>query len=625
MRHMQAAHKEWYDFRDALERGEASAGIVLIEGTSEVIAQEVQSLLQHASLKGETCQYFLSSGSEQFRVPYYISFAEGEAVAEPIRPFHILQEQPSIKRQPLLAVGRLEQSMADASSMPHFVVLEYMTPPGQHNLIFTSQLFRSPLSRLIPILIFVHRCHHSDKQLPAERTVEEMLSLLYLCGGRVRAADWDRLIDRPVESQCDALLLASRRIASETWVCYAHRGVAEMAGELYRAMDQDKRQKIARNAIKALPNNTSYPLLAIAAETGEIEAMQSKYSLKVLNAALGEPNSVVRYFKYLHRLAQKADADPLGGVAYICYLAAFIYVDPVQALQIYQNLQETGLAQVEQTTQAAFWAFIGHKYAVLSTPEAWSYATECFYRSRSIVDNLYQAGKIKRIGWGFYLAGIAKVEALIAYKSGQGERTCQLMEFAIAELGQRVSNLSYLIDVRINFGDAFLRLLGDPQSAITQYEEALGALLRMSRELKSRPGLGGLGESRAAQKLGDTLVLVERYGEAIQLFEMLLSRLANVATLDGKDLAQRRLKARLALAEAYLKVKRPRSAAVCYWLILRRSDWLGSEELQDTAAKLRTQRPNLHKRLHRRIDTIITIQENVMMDMLTIQRNLSDL
>jgi len=622
---MQVADKEWFDFRNKLERGEASTGIVLVEGSSEAVAQQVQLLLQHASLKGETFQYFLSSGSEQFRVPCYTPFAEGETVSEPIRPSHLFQEQPPIKKQPLLAVSRLEQSMTDDSSMPRFVVIEHMTPPAQHDLVFTSQLFRSSLLRLIPILIFVHRGPHSDRPLPSESADGEMLSLLYLCGGRVRAVDWARLIDRHVEHRTATLLLASRCIASETWVCYAHRGIAEIARDLYKTMKQDKRAKLAQYVVHALPHNIGYPLLAIAAETDEIEAMQSKYSLEVMRVAFAETENVVRYFECLHRLAQKVGADPLGGVAYICYLAALIYVDRVQALQIYQKMQEICPAQVEQKTEAAFWIFLGEKLALMNMPEAWAYSEDCLDRSRAIVDNLYHAEKIKRLEWRFFLAITARTEALIAYKSGQGERTCHLMEFAIAELGQIVSLLPNLIDARINFGDAFLRLLSDPKSAITQYEEAIGTLLGMSRELKSRLGLKGLGELRVAQKLGDALVLVERYGEAIQIFEILLSRLANVPALDGKELAQRRLKAKLALAEVYLKVNRPRSAAACYWLILRQSDWLSSEELQETAAKLRTQRPNLHKRLYQRIDTIITRQEKMMMDVMTIQHILSNL
>lgn len=623
MRYIKGVEKEWDDFRNELEEGEASAGIVLIEDYSEVVAQQVQLLLQNASAKSEAFQYFLSSGNEQFRVPCFMLFAKGEAVSEPIRHFHILQEQSSTARQPLLAVDQLVQSVVDDSSGPRFIVIEYMTPPGRHDLIFTSQLSCSPLLQYIPILIFVHRGHHGGRQCPTERAVREMLSLLYLCGGRVRAEDWARLTDKPVGYDVDTLLFASRRIASETWVCYAHRGVAEMARDLYRDLEQDERDKLARHVMNVLPNNISYPLLAIATETNEIEAMQSKYSLKAVNVALAEPKSAVRYFESLYRLAQRTDNDVLIGVSYICYLAAPVYVDLSQALEIYQRMQQTCL-RVEPTIEANFWMFLGQRLAVMNVTEAWAYAADCLCRSRAIFDDLYHAEKIKRLEWRFHLAIIAKIDALAAYKSGQGERTRHLMEFAIAELVPIVSGLSYLLDARINFGDALLRLLGDTQSAIAQYEESIGSLLNLSKKLKSRLGLSDYGILRAAQKLGDALMLVERYEEAVQIFEMLLGRLVNEPALDSKDLAQKRMNARLSLAGAYLKIKRPRSAATCYWLILHQSDWLNLRDLNETVQKLSMLRPNLHQLLQQRIDAIITIQRKMLRDVTTIQRILSD-
>ena len=626
MRYLRTEDKEWYDLRNQVEQGEASAGIVLIEGPSEVVSRQVQVLLQKTSQKGETFQYFLSSGREHFRVPCYMAFAEDEIMSEPIRHFHLLREQYTINGQPTSVVNGLEQSMTDTARMPRFIVVECLTPPGRHNLRFISLLLHSHLPRLIPIIIFVHRHQYNDRLLPDRDAVSEILSLLYMCGGRVRAVDWTRLTGIPCELLVDTHLFSSRCIASETWICYAHRGIADVARDLYQAMEQDQRVKIARHALSTLPNNSGYPLLAIAAETDELETMQSKYSLSAVDVALAESGCVINYFERLHRLAQDAGDDPLMRLAYICYLAARIYTDHrTQTPQVYQIVQGMGFIHGEQKIEADFWVFLGQRLAVMNMPEAWTQATDCLGRSRAIYDDMYHTEKIKKLQWTFNLAISAKIEGLIAYKLQQGERTHRIMEFAVTELAPIGSGLSFLVDARVNFGDALLRLLGDTTSAIAQYKEALFAFLSAPEERKSRLRLDGWNELRPAQKLGEALVLVGRCEEAIQIFEMLLIRLENLPARDGKKLAQATLKARLALAETYLKANCPRSAAACYWLILRRSDWLEPEELQETAGKLRMLRPNLHTRLYQHMDAIIMTQENAKLDIMAVQRVLSEL
>lgn len=619
MKAIPAADKEWTDAGTILERGEAFSEVVVVGGPSKSVAQRVQSLLQEASFKGESFQYYLSSGNEHFRVPCYLLFADGETISEPLSHFHMLQEQPSIQEQPSRAVSRLEQKIADRANRPSFVIIEYLTPPGRHDFLFTVQLLRSPCVRSIPLLVFIHGSQLSGDPFASESAVDEALTLLYICGGRVRIEDWVQITEISA-AHCPAL--AIRRIGSETWVCYAYREAAERASDCYRALDQEKRSEMARFILQTLPNNTGYPLLAIATETEDIAAMQSKYSFAVLNAALAEPESVVRYFDRLYCLARQAAIASLEDVALICSLVAPMYVAGIEVLQIYQKVQKVDLAHMKQELAMAFWLFLGQRLAVANVPEAWGLATECLNRSRALIDHLCQAGKMQEVKGRFIMANAAKVEALAAYKEGEGERTCRLMEFSIEEFRQ-LRQFPYLISARTNLGDALQRLLGDTPAAITQYEEAIGTFLRVPEERKGRLGLSDWSGLRPMQKLGDALTEAGRYEEAIQIFEMLLSRLGNLTTTNGKDVASLRFKARLALAEVYLKAQRPRSAAACYWLILRQAGWLDLKE--ETAAKLRLLRPNLSQCLHQRIDTIIRIQRGVSIDVATIQHMLASL
>jgi len=468
---------------------------------------------------------------------------------------------------------------------------------------------------------------YNRERCQPDGTVDEILMMLYLCGGRVRETDWHMMIDRFIGHSLNNGLIASRYIGSETWVCYAHRGVAEMAKDMYRTMGQERQHELAQRMLQAIPHDIGYPLLSIATATGEIEAMQSKYSRKVMDAALIEPENVICYFDRLRQMAQQTGDDTLATSAYTGYLIAHLYLDKTKVLQTYQRYQNVCLSQIDQSVEAAFWFGLGGNLALINLPEAWICAEDCLHRGRVLINNLYHVEKIEQNEWRFTLASMANTEALIAYKLGQGERAHQLEEWAIAELKQVPANPFFQVHVRINFGDLFMRMLGDVKSAMTQYEEAFQTSLRISKPLKRQLGLSGISrdELRAAQKLGDALMLLKRHEEALRMFEALLNHLRKPSGLRKEEIAVRVLKARLALAKAYLKVERPRSAIACYWHIFRQSAWLAPEALREVATELRMHRSELSDHQHKRIDGIIAAREEVMTDVLTIQNMLSSL
>jgi hypothetical protein len=79
------------------------------------------------------------------------------------------------------------------------------------------------------------------------------------------------------------------------------------------------------------------------------------------------------------------------------------------------------------------------------------------------------------------------------------------------------------------------------------------------------------------------------------------------------------LKARLALAQAYLKADQERSAAMCYWRILRQPAWLEPDTLRDVVAKLRSCRPGIPEHLCRRMERIVCEQEEIMAGVMQVQ------
>jgi tetratricopeptide (TPR) repeat protein len=121
--------------------------------------------------------------------------------------------------------------------------------------------------------------------------------------------------------------------------------------------------------------------------------------------------------------------------------------------------------------------------------------------------------------------------------------------------------------------------------------------------------------------LGNILIELERYEEAIQILERLLRDFAKVT---GRVWIEERytqmvLKAKLALAQAYLKAGQERMAALCYWSILRYPCWLDVAVLREVATRLCACRPALHELLRRRIERVVSEQEMIMADVMQIQ------
>jgi hypothetical protein len=626
MKDIQITDEAWSDFRHVLRSGQCCADVFMVHGSAEETAVRVQSVLEDIASLQATWRYFLTTGSESFCVPCYASSVEKVCMPEPLEAYHVTAKRSS---QDIMVqervVKELEQSVLQASEVPHFVVMEHITPPTPNDRAFTALLLKSSVLRQIPILIFLHE-HHSFHAQPLEPISEELLCLLYLCGGRMRESEWLNVIEQSGGKDLDCRWITTKNVEAEKWFCYAHREVAELAEHLYSMLSQERKGQLAQKILHHLPNHTGYPLLPIASETGDLDLMLSRYSEEILEAAFLKPDGVARYLEQLQQVAAKQENAQLARVAYTNYLLVLLYMDYDQKIQIYQKQRSDAARSLLDTkAEATFWYTLGNTFALMAQPEVWPYAEDCFRRSRESAQSRYDTGEVHHSVYRIDLANAANGEALIAYKRKQGEKARLCAERAIEEIKQVVTGNYFQIHLRVNLGDVFFHLLGDTESAIAQYIEALTIVLHIPEKLQrwAEPRKGEKNELRAAQRLGDALLLVNRNEEAIQVFDALLFRLTEAIHQSEARRTALILKARLSLAQAHLKVGRPRSAAVCYLSILRQAAWLDLNVLQDAAERLRKLQPGLHDLLQRRIDSILALREKRIADLAAVQERLS--
>jgi tetratricopeptide (TPR) repeat protein len=619
MKDIQIADQAWSDFRQALRTSHYSADVFVVHGPTVEMAVQVPSLLEDLAAVQATCSYFLNTGNERFRVPCYAPSVEKVCTPEPLETYPLLtKKRPQQILVQECAVKELEQRVLHNPDTRHVVVMEYLTSPTPNDRAFIALLLQSSSLRQIPMLIFLHEPQVFHPQ-PLESTTAELLCMLYLCGGRIRESEWLNLVG--CGKELASRLIATRWIGTEQWVCLAHRAVAEQAEQLYASLSQERKCQMAQRLLHYVPNHTGYPILAIAAETGDLGLMLSRHCWEMLEAAFLEPNSMVRYFAHLQRAADQQEKPLLATIAYTHYLIVLTHMDRNQKLHAYHTQRADAARPLDARQEADFWFALGDYLAHMSQPEDWQVAEDCLQRSRECTQNRFDAGEIHRAVYRIHFSNIANAEALIAYKRRQGERARLCEEQALAEAKLVTTTLYYQILLRVNLGDILLRLLGDTEAALAQYTEALTIVLHIPEKLKrwAETRKGEKNELRAAQRLGDALLLVNRNEEAIQAFEALLSRLREAIHQSEARRTALILRARLSLARAYLKARRPRSAAACYLLILRQTAWLDLAVLQDAAEQVRTLQPGLHERVQQRIDGILALGEQRMAEIACVE------
>jgi tetratricopeptide (TPR) repeat protein len=631
MNFLQASSQEWRDLRNSIASGTLRPGLFTVLGHSEEIAVQAQSILEDTFQPGYHVKYFLCSGSGMFRLPCFRPFSPKEVTPESLLALPFLTgaaftRESFVKEALSEALEELAQTAIRTSQLPQLILVEYLTPPAWYDLSFTVSLLRSEVSQYIPIVLLVHQSSDRDCLLWQRcDTIESILIMLYLCAGRIRQADWQKIRNQMQESSIYDRFIASRRVGSDSWICYANRQVAEMAERAFQTAEEARKREIASNVLQILPCSTGYPLLAIASETDDLTAMLSIYSQEAVNAALCEPGGLVRYFDSVQKMAQRAGDSTLMDMAYLSHLSSQFLLGGDRSTQIYERLQEIALpGNVDKETQGFFWNILGQQFVKMQRPEDWRYAADCFRLGRECFQCVEQEDQLRvRMG----LALIANGEALIAYKRGQGEKARQLEEFALAKSKDLVLATNFQVHARINLGDVLLRSLGDREAALTRYGEALFEIsqIRKKFRLQILPRRLAANRQIAALKLGSTFVQAERCHEAIDFLEYFLSSSKKDAGANtfGEESRILAFKTRLALAQAYLKTGQQRKAAASYWQILRHPQWLEPAALREVIAKLRECQPAIGEPLQKRTERIVSKQEAIIADTVRIQEVLT--
>jgi hypothetical protein len=611
---MQLASQEWCELKSSIAAGSAPAGVFLVHGPSEAVAVQAQALLQARSQRGYPASYFLCSGSGAFQVPCFWPFPGKQPVPEALDIQRLYQAKSRLLlHHPMFQVLEQLEAVSSAQGPPEPVLLEYLTPPSERDLDFALMLLKSGVPHSRSLVLLVHQPGESFRQAgPDSQAVENLLCLLYLSGGRLRQADWHTLLAHfPLSRQADRFI-ACRQAAGEVWMCYADRQVAELAEALFQKMEPGRRQELARDWLGLLPHDTGYPLLAIAAETNDLEAMRSVYSLETVQAAFAAPQGLVSYYARLQQLAHTAGKASMSDQAELLSLMAQVLLSNAPAGEILQRLHGALPGATSGLSAGFFWFLLGQVLARSDRPADWEDASQCFRLC------LEQAQGLNQKAVRQFLAGIANAEALVASKRRQGEQARDLAEFALAQVKGLADSLLLQIHIRTNLGDLYLRLLGDAQAAILHYRGALLTIAEAGEKFNQQflPADRLLLKYRAALRLGDAHIQAEHYAEATRLLEEHLRELhlAPGSNRMGERHAKDVLKTRLALAQASLKAGQARKAALCYWQILRHPRWLEPLALREVEAKLRNCRPTLHERLQRRIDRIASEQETIIAD-----------
>jgi tetratricopeptide (TPR) repeat protein len=492
--------------------------------------------------------------------------------------------------------------VGEHSGASPLVVIECITPaqPAERTFIERLLAFSATLNEL-QVAIFLHQPAGSQpgEFRPPAGDDRESLLLLYLCGGRARASDWERLVAS--QKGGSQARISTRRVGSEVWFCYAMCQDAQWAAATFEGLERKERERLARKVLSRVQSPADYPALALASEIEQLDPLLARQAFPTLDCALTEPRIMAKYFYQLRRWAKHAGDPDLVSFAALNYLASSLCLPDRQTIRLYKVLCNCDHI-CDKRSLARLYGELGQRLAKAKDALRLKAAAECFQRSRHYIDAIEDlANEEKRSS----IAAIVNGEALLAFKQGLPELACQLEETVLAGL-QQVRPSSQLaaqeVLLRTNLGDVYLHRLNNKEAALKQYRTAYGLAMRHSSVAT---------KCYIAPKLAEVLMRMGQQEQAIEILETFLAR-----PTDGPDpyLALEEkiiLKAQLTLAQAYWQLGQHRRSALWYWRLLQRPHYLAPATLRGISLNLRRCRPEMSPRLKARLAAIVARQEEM--------------
>ncbi len=606
---VQVTDRTWIEFKERLVADPGYRGAIIVTGPSSLVAKDAQLILERASHANRKLRYFLCSGSETFHVPCYATRAAQQVPASAPGPFEMLTKfhlfSSAYRNQAQnLAVCELEEMETVCEQATPLIVIECLTPLIECDLAFVQSALASPLRRKAALLFLMHQPDEMEETVSVQHEEELFpLYLLYSCGGRMREEEFVQAIRTSSRAASACLPIARRQAEDGIWLTYTSRNIAEWMDRRFQQLKKEDRRSLIRKIAQQVPACAIYPLLTIAGETGEFVTMLSIYSPDAVKACAQSSKAVITYFRRLRKAAKAAGDTSLFGSATINYLVILLFVQERNATRIYRCLRHAPLDGLAEELLSRLWFELGQSLARLKDPQAWGYASDCFERSRRYLDQI-QALQQQPEKRNSRLAAIENGEALVAFKYQQGERARDLEETAFARLdftGSGVEIEEQRILVKTNKADVLLRHYHNLDAALAEYEAAYTLAL-------SCQTVGAVGY--VVLRLVPALERKRRYAEGIQVLKRFLAQLyAHQIQVTSPMTVVRTL---LTLAQLYIAQGNQRSAAACYWQVLRRPDYLAPALIRGLLSNLRACRPEIHERLQERITRIIGEQDTVM-------------
>ncbi|HZO71191.1 MAG TPA: hypothetical protein VFB60_03250 [Ktedonobacteraceae bacterium] len=605
-------------FQEILQclKQDGQPGQYLVAGTSGAIDPCVRQLLDTCASQGHSIYYFLCSGSQPFHVPCYLCYSGLSSTEQLPSPDAILDALRNKSYTPQNVTKQLERIIVEnASHAPPIIIIECITPPQTSDSVFIEQLLAVSATRgVFPVALFLHQ-YETDQQVasqPCHSDSQESTLLLHLCGGRVRAADWERLtgFQSSLSTGKDVHpLITTRSVGAETWFCHAGRQVAEQAAAAFSRLEQWERERLIRKVLQGVQSPTDYPALALAIGVENLELPLTRRAFPALERALTEPRMMSKYFFHLRRYAKHVGDTDLTATATLNYIASLLCLPDVQANRLYNVLCHYEGA-LDGRSLARLYGELGQRLVKGKKASLLEAAAGSFQRSRRYLDEIEYLKDEERLS---ATAAIANGEALLACKRGQPEIACQIETDGLAGLQQVTHPTAQEVLLRTNLGDLYLRMLGNPDAAMQQYLTAYRLAIKSSSIAV---------QCYIAPKLAELLIQKGQQEQAIEILEMFLARRADGSGATQVMEERTALKAQLNLAQAYWQIGHYRRAAFWYWRLLRRPHSLAPTTLRGIVLNLQHCRPAMSQPLSARMGRIIANQEHMLVSIKQIRNYL---
>lgn len=599
---------DYKNLTDQISLGNWPLGLYFIRGSSERIAQITKQWMEVANSQNQYLRYFLSSGARRFSKSFHSNILQVSSPNQQkdIGPYDVLDNEPGRARlflnhpnSPYSSFHAIHRELLQIGKhRSKILIFELSSIPSKQNRMFIEYTINSGIQRNATIFFMLHSHYIDTEPEQCTNILNTQSCMLFLLGGQVEELYWRRLVPSNIP---EVPFWDLRTVDNHTIVCFRDSHQERIAEQHFKQASQEEKSALAKKILTLLDGTSQFLDLSVASETRNTQILISRYSHQALQEAFSEPSVITHFFNNLRKseTVSESNSEEIRLNAFANFVWSLLLRKPKIAPRLYHILSHIDLRSTPSICNYHLIPIdllleIAQTLISLKNPTYFSLAEDCCRKVRRFLEEYVELpDDVKSLKYAMML----NIEALVNYKLANIETAVELEHDALRYLeGVTISNRErrlLKINVLLNYAEVLSTSYGYSDEVEILHETAINLIESLEN---------GMIKSRQLNRIGKTLIRVQRYLDAIRLLEMA----TDIPHLfDLPEIKTMKFQSRLLLADAYIHIRQYRKATVNYHWILRNNEMISPRVLVGIFDNLLKIHPSVNKVVARRVEQLV--------------------